>query len=140
MAITQCITNQFKQDVLNGVHQTSDVYKIALFTNAAALDASTTAYATTNEVANGSGYATGGATLTGFSVALSGSTAVLDWTTDPSWGTATFTARGAMIYNSTRTNKAVALFDFGADKTGGGGTFTVQLPTPDSSTGLIRLA
>ena len=140
MAITQAITQQFKQDVLNGVHQPADVYKIALYTSSAALDGTTTAYTATGEVANGNGYATLGATLVGFTVSLSGTTAVLDWTTDPTWSTATFTANGAMIYNSTRSNKAVMIIAFGADKVGGGGTFTVQLPVPDSSTGLIRFA
>lgn len=139
MAITQAVTQQFKQDILNGVHQPADVYKIALYTSAATLDKTTTAYTATNEVANGLGYTTLGATLSGFTVSLSGDTAVLDWTTDPSWATATFTARGAMIYNSTRSNKALAIWDFGADKTGGGGTFTLVFPTPDAANGLLRL-
>ena len=141
MAITQCVTNQYKQDVMSGIHQAADVYKIALFPSTATLNASTTAYSSTEELASGSGYTQGGVTLSGFTVTLSGSTAVLDWTTDPSWANASFgPVRGALIYNSSRSNKAVAVFDFGSDKTGGGGTFTAVLPVADSSTGLIRLA
>ena len=139
MAITQAVTQQLKQDLWNGVHQPADVYKIALYTSTATLDKTTTAYTATNEVANGLGYTTLGVTLVGFTVSLSTDTAVLDWTTDPSWAAATFTARGAMIYNSTRANKALAIWDFGADKVGGGGAFTLVFPTPDASLGLLRL-
>lgn len=138
MAITQAMCNSFKQDVLNGVHQPGDVYKIALYTSAAALDATTAAYSATNEVV-GTGYSAGGATLSGFSVGGSGATAWLDWTTDPSWAASTITARGALIYNTTRSNKAVAVLDFGSDKTSTSGTFTVVLPTPDASNALVRL-
>ena len=140
MAITSAFTNQAKQDFFNGVHQPADVYKIALYTSAATLDKTTTAYSATNEVANGNGYATGGATLSGFTVALDTDTAYIDWTSDPSWAAASFTARGALIYNSSRSNKAIAVFDFGADKTASGGAFTVTLPAPAAATALIRIA
>jgi hypothetical protein len=139
MAISAAITNQFKQDILNGVHEPGDVYKIALFTSAATLSNATTTYASTNEVANGSGYSTGGATLSGFSVTLDTNTAILDWTSDPSWAGSSFTARGALIYNSTQSNKAMAVLDFGSDITATNGTFTVTLPAPAAATGLIRL-
>jgi hypothetical protein len=139
MAITQAVTQQFKQDILNGVHQPSDVYKIALYTSAATLDKTTAAYTATNEVANGLGYTTLGATLSGFSVTLSGDTAVLDWTVDPIWATATFSSDGALVYNSTRANKSLFTIAFGSTKTGGGGTFTLVFPTQDASNGLLRL-
>lgn len=140
MAITSALCTSYKLELLSGIHLAADVYKIALYTSAATLDATTTAYSATNEVANGNGYATGGATLSGFAASSSGTTAWLDWTSDPSWAAASFTARGALIYNSTRSNKAVAVFDFGADKTATGGTFLATLPTADASTALIRLA
>lgn len=140
MAITQAFTNQAKQDFLNGVHEPGDTYKMALYTSAAALDKNTTAYTATNEVANGNGYTTGGQTLSGFTVALDGDTAYIDFTSDPSWPAASFTARGAMIYNSTQSNKAIAIFDFGADKTASGGAFTVTLPAAAAATALIRIA
>ena len=139
MAITQAIVTSFKTEVLQGVHLAADTYKIALYTSTATLDATTTVYSATNEVV-GTGYTAGGATLSGYSVTLSGTTAVLDWTTDPSWASATITARGALIYNSTKSNKAVYVLDFGADKTSTSGTFTVVLPTNDSTNGLIRIA
>lgn len=137
MAITQAIPDSFKTDIFTGVHTSSDVYKMALYTSTATVDKTTTAYSATNEVV-GTGYTAGGTTMTGFSVTLSGDTSVMDWTTDPSWTTATITARGALIYNSSKSNKAVLVIDLGADKTSTAGTFTVQLPTPDATNGLIR--
>ena len=77
--------------------------------------------------------------MSGFSVTTSGTTAILDFTTDPSWANATITARGALIYNSSKTNKAVMVLDFGADKSNSEGTFTVRMPTPDAVSALIRL-
>jgi hypothetical protein len=138
MAITQAITNTFKQKLVDGSHDASDTFKMALYTSAATMDESTAAYSATNEV-SGTGYTAGGVTMAGFSGTLSGSTAILDWTTDPAWTTATITARGALIYNST-DGTSVMVLDFGSDKTSTNGTFTVQLPTPDSTNGLIRLA
>lgn len=140
MAITQAFCTSAKAEFLSGTHSSAHTYKIALFTSAATLDASTTAYSATNEVPNGSGYTTGGATLTGFTAGSSGTTAWIDFTTDPSWTTATITARGALIYNSSVSNKAIAVLDFGADKTSTSGTFTVTFPTADASNALIRIA
>ncbi len=137
MAITQAIPDSFKTDIFTGVHTSTDVYKMALYTSAATMDKTTAAYSTTNEVV-GTGYTAGGTTMSGFAVTLSGDTSVMDWTTDPSWTTATITARGALIYNSSKSNKAMYVIDFGADKTSTAGTFTVQLPTPDATNGLIR--
>ena len=139
MAITQSMPTSFKSEVLQGVHLAADTYKIALFTSTATLAATTTVYSATNEVV-GAGYTAGGLTLSGYSVTTSGTTAILDWTTDPSWASATITARGALIYNATKSNKAVYVLDFGTDKTSTSGTFTVTLPVADASNGLIRLA
>ena len=139
MAITAAICNSFKSEILAMTpHTASDTYKIALYTSSATLSKSTTAYSATNEV-SGAGYSAGGATLSGFSVTTDGDTAILDWTSDPTWAAATITARGAVIYNSTRSNKAVAVLDFGSDFTSTAATFTVQLPAPAASTGTVRI-
>lgn len=137
MAITTTMTNSYKQDVLSGTQTSSDTYKIALYTSTATLDASTTAYSATNEVV-GTGYTAGGATLTGFTTGLSGSTAYLTFS-NPSWSTSTITARGCLIYNSSKSNKSVAAYDFGGDVTSTAGTFTVNFPAA-GATGLIRIA
>lgn len=138
MASTSAFTNQAKQDYFNGVHQPADVYKIALYTATAVNDKTTTAYSATNEV-SGAGYTAGGATLAGFTVSISGDTAYLTWTTNPSWPTATFTAASAILYNSTRSNKALAVLDFGGSFSVGGGTFTVTLPAA-GLTSILRIA
>lgn len=137
MAITSAICSSYKQEILEGVHSSGDTYKIALFTDAATLDASTTAYSTTNEV-SGTGYTAGGATLSGFTSGLSSTTAYLTFS-DPSWSNATITARGCLIYNSSKSNKAVAVFDFGQNVTSTSGAFTVDLPAAGASA-LIRIA
>lgn len=137
MAITQALCNSYKLELLDGVHQPGDTYKMALYTSAATLNKSTTAYSATNEV-SGTGYTAGGATLTGRASSLDVDAAILDFA-DPSWSSASITARGALIYNSTRSNKAVAVVDFGADIVSTNGTFTVQLPTPAGATALLRI-
>lgn len=131
MAFAAAVTDQFKQDILNGVHQPGDTYKIALYTQAAATDKnkSATTYNTTGELSTGSGYTQGGISLTGFTVGLSADTAYIDWSTDPSWASASFTADAAVIYNSTRSNKILAVLSF-ASTTATAGTFTVQMPAP----------
>jgi hypothetical protein len=116
----------------------TDTMKIALYTNSATLDATTTVYTTSNEVV-GTGYTAGGNTLTGNAISYSGTTAWITFS-DSSWTTATITARGALIYDSTRSNAAIAVLDFGADKTSTVGTFTVQMPVAAASTALIRIA
>ena len=116
----------------------TDTMKIALYTNSATLDATTTAYTTSNEVV-GTGYTAGGNTLAGNAISSGGTTAWLTFS-DSSWTTATFTARGALIYDSTQSNAAIAVLDFGADKTSTAGTFTVQMPVAAASTALIRIA
>lgn len=138
MAITQAIPTSYKGEALQGIHDAADVYKIALYTSAAVLGPTTTVYSAANEVV-GTGYTAGGATLTGFSVTISGTTAILDFTNDPSWAAATITARGALIYNSSKGNKAVFVMDFGSDISSTNGTFAITLPTPDAANGLIRI-
>jgi hypothetical protein len=141
MAITAALCNSFKLELLPtaaGVHLSGDVYKIALYTSTATLNKSTTAYATTNEV-TGTGYTAGGATLTGLTTALDTDTAYIDWTTDPTWPAATITARGGLIYNSSKSNKAVAVLDFGGDITSTNGTFTVTLPAAAAATATVRI-
>lgn len=140
MAITQAMCTSFKSEALQGVHDfTTDTFKIALYTSSATLSAATTAYSATNEV-SGTGYTAGGETLTvtGGSVSTSGTTAYVDFS-DATWSTATITARGALIYNSSQANKAVAVLDFGADKTSTAGDFVVTMPTADASNAIIRI-
>ncbi len=148
MAITQAMVTSFKVEILNGIHAfgttvvraatTPDTFKIALYTSSATLDATTTAYSTSNEVV-GTGYTAGGNTLTTVAPTSSGTTAFLDFN-DTSWTTATITANGALIYNSTQSNKAVAVLAFGGDKSSTSGTFTIQFPTADASNAIIRIA
>ena len=139
MPITQGMASSFKQQILLAEHDMdTDVFKIALYTSAATLDASTTVYTTSNEV-TGTGYTAGGNTLTGATVTLTGTTAFVDFS-DTSWSTATITARGALIYNSSKSDKAVAVLDFGSDKTSTGGTFTIQFPVNDATNAIIRIA
>ena len=133
------ICTSYIAEILQGIHLAADTYKIALFTSSASLDNTTTAYSATNEVGNSGTYAAGGATLSGFAVSSSGKTAWLDFTSDPSWTSATITARYALIYNSSRSNKAVCVLDFGADKTSTAGTFLITFPTADASNALLRL-
>jgi hypothetical protein len=139
MAFAAALTDQFKQDILNGVHQPGDVYKIALYTQAAAttLNKTLTAYTTTGELATTGGYTRDSKTLSGFTVGLSGDTAYIDFT-DPTWTSASFTADACLIYNSSRTNAAMAVMSFGTT-TATSGTFTVQLPAP-GATGSITIS
>jgi hypothetical protein len=149
MAITQAMATSFKVDLLNGIHAfgttvtrgstNADTFKIALYTSSATLDATTTAYSTTNEV-SGTGYSAGGNSLTVAQTPTSTSTtAWLDFA-DTTWTSATITANGALIYNSTNSDKAVAVLAFGGDKTSTNGDFTVVFPTADSSNAIIRIA
>ena len=139
MAITQAMCSSFKQQILLGEHDLdTDVIKLALYTSAATLSAATTAYSTSDEVV-GVGYTAGGNTLTGATVSLTGTTAFVDFS-DTTWTTATITARGALIYNSSKSDKAIAVLDFGSDKTSTAGSFTVQFPANDSSSAVVRIA
>jgi hypothetical protein len=143
MAITQAMCTSFKQALLDGEmdfsSDTAQTFKIALYTSSATLDATTTAYSATNEV-SGTGYSAGGNTLTiSTNPTTSGTTAYLSFS-DTTWSTATITARGALIYQSGGSNPAVAVLDFGGDKTSTAGDFTIQFPTADASTAIIRVA
>ena len=142
MSITQAMCTSFKTQLLTGTHDftngTGDTFKIALFTSAATLGAATTAYSTSNE-ASGTGYTAGGNTLTNVTPTSSGTTAFTDFA-DTTWSTASITARGALIYNSTEADAAVVVLDFGADKTSTAGDFTIQFPTADASNAIIRIA
>lgn len=152
MAISSAICSSFKQELLQGKHdfQASGsgghTFKIALFTSSASLGAATTDYSSSNEITNtaGSAYVAGGATLTNQGVSLSSTTAFTDFS-DVSYTSASFTANGALIYNTTTdggsgTTDAVAVIAFGSDKTATNGTFTIQFPTADASNAIIRLA
>jgi hypothetical protein len=145
MAITSAICTSFKQELLVGTHNftatTGNTFKIALFTSDASLGASTTAFSTSNEITNSSGtaYTSGGATLTSVTPTTSGTTALCDFA-DVSYTSASFTANGALIYNSSQSNKAVCAIAFGSDKTVTSGTFTIQFPTADATNAIIRLA
>lgn len=138
MAITAAVPNSFKLEVLQGIHTSTDTYKIALFTSAATLSKATSAYSTTGET-SGTGYTAGGLTLTGYAATLDTDTAILDFA-DPSWAAASITARGALIYNASKANRAVLVLDFGADITSTNGPFSVTLPAPTAAAGALRLA
>jgi hypothetical protein len=139
MAIVQSMVSSFKQQILLGEHDLdTDVIKIALYTSEATLDAATTAYSTSNEVV-GVGYTAGGNTLTGATVSLSGTTAYVDFA-DTTWAASTITARAALIYNSSKSNKAIAVLDFGSDKTTTANNFTIQFPANDASSAVVRIA
>ena len=147
MAITQAMCSSFKQQLLEGKHDftntTGHTFNLALFTSSATLDATTTAYSTSDEV-TGTGYSAGGAALTNVTPSLDGTTAITDFA-DLTFTTATITARGALIYNTTTaggsgTTDSVIVLDFGSDKTSTAGDFTIQFPTADASNAIIRIA
>lgn len=158
MAITQAMCTSFKAELMLGVHDFrvtgGDTFKIALYTSSASIDANTTAYTTTNEVATGGNYSAGGNTLANLGVVTSNNTAstgtgFTDFS-DTTWTNATITARGALIYNNTPsansnanttlTNAAVCALDFGSDKTSTSGDFTIVFPTASNSAAIIRIA
>lgn len=137
MAIIQTQTTSFKAELYQAIHNlTTDTLKIALYTGDASLGASTTAYTTSNEVV-GTGYTAGGVTITGVTVNSSGYTAYVSFN-NPSWTSASFTARAGLIYNSSKANRSIAVLDFGADKTVSNYTFTINLPTNTATSALIR--
>ena len=139
MAITQAMCTQFKKDVMLGLHDLdSDTIKIALYTSSATLNATTDTYTTSNEVANGNGYATGGVTLANASVIENGTSGCFD-ADNPEWTSASFTARGALIYNDTDGDRAIAVLDFGGDFTVSSGTFRIVFPAQTASNAIIRI-
>jgi|TARA_R100000656_G_scaffold121378_2_gene96313 hypothetical protein len=137
MAISQAMCTSFKQQILEKEHDLgSDTIKIALYTSSATLGATTTAYSATNEI-SGTGYSAGGVALTSQTVSTSGTVAYFD-SADPSWSSASFTANGAVIYNSSASNKAIAVLAFGGDFTVSGGTFTIVFPAAGTAA-IIRI-
>jgi|TARA_R110000803_G_scaffold168001_1_gene231235 carbon monoxide dehydrogenase subunit G len=143
MAISQTLTDAFLQDCLDGAQNLGnggDTLKIALYTSSATLGSTTSAYTTTNEV-SGTGYTAGGATLASQAVAYDATNKVAFFdAADPAFTTATITARGALIYNNTKSNASIAVLDFGSDFTSTAGTFTVQLPSAAHNTAIIRIS
>lgn len=148
MSIVQTSTTSFKTELLQAVHNfgptSADTFKIALYTAAADLNATTTVYSTSNEV-TGTGYVAGGNTLV-INVSPTASdnsygvpTAYISFA-NTTWSTASFTARAALIYNSSQDNKSVAILDFGSDKTVSGTNFTVQFPTATSNSAIVRIS
>ena len=139
----------FKQQLLEGAHDFratgGDVFYMALYTNSASFTAATTAYTASNEITNtaGTAYVAGGQALANINPSTSGTTALTDFS-DEVWTSASFTARGAMIYNTTPahtyTNPSVLILDFGSDKTVSAGDFTVVFPTADASNAILRIA
>jgi hypothetical protein len=141
MAILQGMCSSFKQESWLGIHNLPvDTLKLALYTASADLSQATTAYSasTPGQVPAGAGYATGGVTLTNVQVLLSGTTAYVTFD-NPVWSGASFTCRGGLIYNESKANRAIAVLDFGADKTASG-TFTIQMPAATATTALLRFA
>ncbi len=141
------MATSFKQQLLEAVHDFrltgGDTFKLALYTNSASFTAATTAYTATNEVGDSGSYSATGGTLTRINPTVSGTTAFTDFA-DLTFESATITARGALIYNSTPThtytNPAVVVLDFGSDKTSTSGDFTIVFPTADASNAIIRVA
>jgi hypothetical protein len=138
MAFEQTLTTSFKQDILLGVHDLeTDTIKMALYLATADLGSATTIYTTTGET-SGTGYTAGGEVMTGVTVLASGTTAYVDFA-NTTWNPAAFTARGALIYNASKSNKAIAVLDFGSDKTTTT-VFTVQMPANTATSALIRIS
>jgi len=143
MAITQAVCNSFKAELLGGVHDfdsgNAQVFKLALYTSAANLSAATTAYTATGEVPATGQYVATGSALQSKQVSLDTATAIVTFA-DLSFTGVTLTARGAVIYNSSASNAAVCVLDFGADKTATSGTFTIQFPAFTSAAAILRIA
>jgi hypothetical protein len=150
MAITQAMCTSFKTELMTATHNfatNGNAFNLALYaegsggksSSTATLGAATTVYVTTGEVASSGTYVTGGLALTKVAPTSSGTTAFTDFA-DRSFTTATITAMGALIYNDTNGNKAVAVLDFGSNKTSTSGTFTIQFPAADASNAIIRIA
>ena len=141
--INQAVCNTFKSELLGAVHDfdsgSGQVFKLALYQSNAVLNATTTIYSSTNEVANTGQYTAGGGILTSQQVSLDGSVGIVDFA-DLSFTGVTLSALGAVIYNSSATNKAVCVLDFGAVKTATSGTFTIQFPAFTSAAAILRIA
>ena len=142
MAITQAMCTSFQTELLTGTHNftnsSGNTFKLALYTSSASLGAGTTAYTTSNEV-SGTGYSAGGSALTNVTPSADGTTAITDFA-DLTFSSSTITARGALIYNDSVSDKAVLVLDFGADKASSSGDFTIQFPAAAAATAIIRIA
>jgi hypothetical protein len=142
MAISQAMCTSFKQELMQALHDfdnpSGNTFKIALYTSSATLDATTTQYAVTNEV-SGTNYSAGGNTLSSVTPTTGGTVAFTDFA-DTTWTSATITANGALIYNNTNSNRAVAVLAFGGDKTSTNGDFTIVFPAATSAAAIIRIA
>jgi hypothetical protein len=142
MASTQAICTSFLKELGQALHDftttTGHTFKIALYSSTAALSSATTVYSSTNEV-SGTGYVAGGTTIASVTPTSSGTTVIFDFA-DASWAGSTITARYALIYNSTATNRAVCVLDFGSDKTSSASTFTVTMPAATADSAIIRLS
>jgi hypothetical protein len=142
MAISQAMCTSFKVEILQAVHNFTNpggnTFKIALYQSSATLGAATTAYTTSGEVPSTGNYTAGGNTLTAVTPTSSGTTAYTDFA-DTTWSNATITANGALIYNSSASDKAVAVLAFGGDKTSTNGDFTIVFPTADATNAIIRI-
>lgn len=143
MPISTAMCTSFKSELMSALHDFDNpggnTFKIALYTSAATLGASTTAYSATNEVATGGGYTAGGNTLTSVSPTTSGTTAFVDFA-DTTWSSSTITANGALIYNNTNANRAVVSLAFGSDKSSSNGDFQIVFPTANATDAIIRIA
>ncbi len=143
MAISQAMCTSFKTELMTATHNFTNpggnTFKIALYTSTATLGATTTAYTTSNEVASTGNYTAGGNILSAVTPTSSGTTAYTDFA-DTTWSNATITANGALIYNSSSSNKAVCVLAFGGDKTSTNGDFTIVFPAADASNAIIRIA
>ena len=143
MAISTSMTTSFKSGLMSGLHDFDNpgghTFKIALYTSSATLGASTTAYSSSDEVANGNGYTTGGETLTSVSPTTSGTTAYVDFA-DVTWSASTITANGALIYNTNSANASVVTLAFGSDKSSSNGDFQIIFPTANATDAIIRIA
>ena len=141
MAISQALCTSFKVELMTATHNFTNpgnTFKLALYTSTATLGATTTAYSSTNE-STGSGYSAGGAALTNVTPTSSGTTAFTDFA-DLTFSTVSVTAAGALIYNTSASNKAVCVLSFGGDKTSTLGNFTIVFPTADATNAIIRIA
>ena len=143
MAISQTLTDAFLQDCLDGAQNLGNggnTLKIALYTSSASLGATSASYSATNEV-SGTGYTAGGVALSSQAVAYDATNQVAFFdAADPAFTTATITARGALIYNNSKSNASIAVLDFGSDFTSTAGTFTIQLPSAAHNTAIIRIS
>lgn len=138
MAITTALCTSFKKELFEAVHDfTSDTFKIALYSSSASLGAATTAYSTSNEI-SGTGYSAGGVTLSVVAPSIDGTTGLVDFG-NPSWSNSTFSTSGALIYNSSKSNKAVAVFSFGSSQSVSSANFNITMPAAAAGTAIVRI-